>query len=378
MVLDLADPLAGDVEDAAHLIECEWGLAVQAIAKLEHTPLPLAERGERARQRLVAKDDVCGLVGQRLRVVFEEVAELGLVVVADRLLERDRYLRRPPDLVDLVHRQLELLRDLLRCRLAALFGAQLALGAQDLVQLLDDMNRHADRSGLVGERAGDGLADPPGRVGRELEAAAVVELLSRAHEADRPLLDQVEERQPLVAVALGDRDDQAQVRFDHLRLGRDVAPLDPLGELDLLRGRQQIDLADVLEKELKRVGRDLECGQRLLDFGVIVLVGQFEHRRRVDQLELALTVVGRELVVRLHRGTRQPKSDGVVARMRNSRIGTGRIDYFAGRDGASVSIFARNAAAETPSGVPLPSATAFLNCATAGSRWPVHARSSPR
>ena len=119
------------------------------------------------------------------------------------------------------------------------------------------MHGHPDRPRLVGERAGDGLADPPGRVGRELEALAVVELLGRAHEPDRPLLDQVEERQALVAVALGDRDDEAEVGLDHLLLRAVVAALDPLRELDLLGGGQQVDLADVLEEELQRVGRDL-------------------------------------------------------------------------------------------------------------------------
>ena len=45
------------------------------------------------------------------------------------------------------------------------------------------MDGHADRARLVGERARDRLADPPGRVGRELVAAAPVELLDRADQA---------------------------------------------------------------------------------------------------------------------------------------------------------------------------------------------------
>ena len=36
-----------------------------------------------------------------------------------------------------------------------------------------------------------------------------------------------------------------------------VAALDALRELDLLRGGEQVDPADVLEEELERVGRDL-------------------------------------------------------------------------------------------------------------------------
>ena len=63
----------------------------------------------------------------------------------------------------------------------------------DPVQLLDHVNRDADRPRLVGDRPRHRLADPPGRVGRELVAAPVVELLDRPDQPQRPLLDQVEE-----------------------------------------------------------------------------------------------------------------------------------------------------------------------------------------
>ena len=76
---------------------------------------------------------------------------------------------------------------------------------------LDHVHRHADGAALVGDRPGDGLADPPGGVGRELVAAGVLELVDRPHQARVALLDQVEEAQAAVAVAFGDGDDQPQV-----------------------------------------------------------------------------------------------------------------------------------------------------------------------
>src|SRR4029079_18350081 len=100
------------------------------------------------------------------------------------------------------------------------------------------------------------LADPPRRVGRELEALAVVELLGGADEADRPLLDQVEEGQALVAVALRDRDDEPEGGLHHVALRRVVAALDALRELHLLRRGEERNAADLLEEELQRVGRE--------------------------------------------------------------------------------------------------------------------------
>ena len=120
------------------------------------------------------------------------------------------------------------------------------------------MDRHPDRPRLVGERPGDRLADPPGRVGRELVAAAPVELLDGADEAERSFLDQVEEGETLVAVVLRDRDDEAEVRLDHPLLRGSVAALDPLRQLDLLRRRQQLVPAGLAQEELQRVGRRLE------------------------------------------------------------------------------------------------------------------------
>ena len=84
---------------------------------------------------------------------------------------------------------------------------------------------------------------------------AVIELLRRAHQSERPLLNQIQERQPLISIVLGDRNDQAQIRLDHLPLGVEVTTLDPLRQTDLLLRRQQTHLADVLQEQLKGIGR---------------------------------------------------------------------------------------------------------------------------
>ena len=127
-----------------------------------------------------------------------------------------------------------------------------------LVELLDHVHRDADRARLVGDRSRHRLPDPPGRVGGELVALAVVELLDCADEAERALLDEVEEREAAAEVALGDRDDEAQVGLDHRLLGAHVAALDALGEHDFLLGREQGDAADRAQVEAQGVERGLD------------------------------------------------------------------------------------------------------------------------
>ena len=95
--------------------------------------------------------------------------------------------------------------------------------------------------------------------------------------------------QALVAVVLGDRDDEPQVGLDHLLLGGEVAALDPLGELDLFGRGQQPHLADVLEEQLQGVGRHvrLEIDRRLaatLAALAVVALGR-DGLRRVDVLD---------------------------------------------------------------------------------------------
>src|SRR5919112_372936 len=170
-------------------------LAAEAVAQLEDAALAVAQVLERLAQRLLREDLGGALVGRLGPLVGDELAELGLLLVADRLLEADRRLRAALDRVDLLRVDAGDLGDLLGGGLAAQLGDELALGAADLVELLDDVDRDADRARLVGERASDRLADPPCRVGRELEALAVVELLGSADQAERSLLDQVEEGQ---------------------------------------------------------------------------------------------------------------------------------------------------------------------------------------
>ena len=256
-----------------------------------------------------------------------------VALVADGLVQRDGLPGVLLDLQHLLRGDVHLLGELLRRGLAAQVLEQLALDAAELVDDLDHVHRDADGAGLVGHRAGDGLADPPRRVGRELVALGVVELLDRTDQAEVALLDEVQERHAAAGVALGQRHDEAQVRLEqvvlgplavahdpaqvaaHLRrhllagldrpaqpLGRVEAGLDPLGELDLLLGVEQRDLADLLEVGADGVGRRGELG---------VLAG-------LPQC-LGLLLVPHE-VARLLRGSRGTRDGGA-----DDRTGVGLV-----------------------------------------------------
>jgi hypothetical protein len=94
----------------------------------------------------------------------------------------------------------------------------------------------------------------------------------RADQAQRALLDQVEEAEAAAQVALGDRDDQAQVGLDHLPLRQHVAALDPLRQLDLLGGGEQLHLADRAQVEAQRVKARLDRQVEVVLLGLAALL----------------------------------------------------------------------------------------------------------
>src|SRR5574342_614837 len=225
--LDLADALAGHLEVLPHLLQGVIGLLADAEAHAQHLLLARGERGQHLPRLLgqVHVDD--GVGGADDGLVLDEVAQVAVLLLADGGLQGDGLLGDLEDLAHLVERQLHLLGDLLRRRLAPQLLHQVTAGADELVDGLDHVHRDPDGAGLVGDGARDRLADPPGGVRRELVAATVLELVHGLHQADVPLLDQVEELEPAVRVLLRDRDDETEVGLDHLLLGA--------GRLDLAR-----------------------------------------------------------------------------------------------------------------------------------------------
>src|SRR6185369_6430392 len=210
----LADSLAGDGELLADLLERVVDAAADAEPHPEDALLPRRQRRERAR-RLLAQVRVGNGLRRRHRLMIgNDVAEMAVALVAERRLERDRVLHDPDDALHLVEREAETLRDLLLARLAPRLLHHQANRARDLVERLHHVHRHADGARLIGDRPADGLPDPPRRVGREAVAEPIVELLDGAHEADVPLLDEVEEREAALRVPFREAHDEPEIRLD--------------------------------------------------------------------------------------------------------------------------------------------------------------------
>ncbi len=139
------------------------------------------------------------------------------------------------------------------------------------------MHGNTDGTGLVRDGTRDGLANPPGRVGREFITAPIFELVDRLHQADIAFLNQVQELQTAVRIFLGDRNHEAQVGLDHflLRAAR-------LGLADRYLAIDFLDFAD------QYVEQAFQVFQFVLP--PLHLVLEFRERRRIAFLGLDVLV----------------------------------------------------------------------------------------
>src|SRR6266540_1003680 len=230
--LDLTDALAGDREILPNFFERVLAAVRESEPQTQHLLLAGSERVEHAIGLLPEREPDHALDGRARLLVLDEIAQVAVLLLADGGLERNGLLGDLEDLADLVNGHFHLHRDLFRRGLPAELLDELAGGPDELVDGLDHVDGDADGAGLVGDGSCDRLTDPPGRVGRELVAAPVLELVDGLHQADIAFLDQVEELQSPVRVLFGDGDDEAKVGLDHLLLGARRLGLARLDDLD--------------------------------------------------------------------------------------------------------------------------------------------------
>lgn len=100
-----------------------------------------------------------------------------------------------------------------------MFLQEVLLVAANLVVGLGHMHRNTNRIAKVSHSTRHRLANPPGRVGRELIATTVFKLVHRLHEPEVPFLNQVRHRETTIHITLGNGDHQTQIGFNHASLG---------------------------------------------------------------------------------------------------------------------------------------------------------------
>src|SRR6266850_1378686 len=151
--------------------------------------------------------------------VFDEVAQVRVFFFTYGSLERDRLLRNLQNLSHLGNGNVHLLGDLFGAGLAAEFLNQGARSSDQFVDCLDHVNGNSNRTSLIGNGSGNGLADPPCRIGRELVATPPLKLVDGFHQSDVAFLDQVKELQTAVGVFLRYRYHQSEICLDQLLFG---------------------------------------------------------------------------------------------------------------------------------------------------------------
>src|SRR6266851_1077177 len=219
LLLELPDPLAGQTQRPADLVERVRVAVIQPEPHRHDRRLARRQRVERRTQLLSHQLTVNELRRLGRVDVLDQVADAGLAVLADGRIQADRLAAGAQQFLDLVRSPVKLDSQLLGRRLAAQALVHVALNPAQLAEHLEHVHRQPNSPGRVGEATLDGLPDPPHGVGGELVALGVVELLDRPDQAQVSFLHHVKQGQAPVAVLLGYRNDQAQVRLEHVRLG---------------------------------------------------------------------------------------------------------------------------------------------------------------
>src|ERR1019366_978301 len=147
--LDLPDALAGDRELLTDLFERMVCVRADAEAHAQYPLLARRQRGEHPRGSLAQVRLDGGVDRQDRGRVLDEIAEVGVRLVADRRLERDRLFGDLQALLYLLKRHVELRGKLLRCGLAAELVEHLPPGAPDLVVCLERMDGGAGGGGVL-------------------------------------------------------------------------------------------------------------------------------------------------------------------------------------------------------------------------------------
>lgn len=147
-----------------------------------------------------------------------------------------------------------LFADSLKSRGTTEFLAQVVNGGAKLIYVFTHVHGNANGSRPIGQRPHYRLANPPHGVGAEPIAFAVIESLYGAHQTNVAFLNEVQQREALIEIALCDADHQPEVRLDHAPLRVLTAVLDAHRKFDFL-----------LRRDARKAGDFAEIGGNAID-----------------------------------------------------------------------------------------------------------------
>src|SRR6185436_12483425 len=214
LALELPAALLTDLQPCCDFRVCLGWLAEQAVASYQDLAVPRREEPEQgphlpARLLLVEVKPGVGRSGVRNQIAQRRA------VLADLLVERSGHSRRATKCAHAADAEPGALGDGLGGREARAELPELFLGARDRSQLVPGPRGDANRS-RIAHSFGNGAADPPDRVRRELQPAAPIEPFDRPHEPDVSLLHEILEGHAEAEVPARNGPDKALVGLDHL------------------------------------------------------------------------------------------------------------------------------------------------------------------
>src|SRR5258705_1668407 len=146
-------------------------------------------------------------------LLLQLVRKMKLVLLVDHGGEGNVLVRDLEKVGYFLHLDFQLSRDLLRRRVALQLQRELGNGLPDAVQEVRLLLGEAERPTMIREGVNDGLADPPDRVGDELDVLLGIESLGGLDEPDVPFIDEIEKGQTAAAVLLGEAHHEPEVRL---------------------------------------------------------------------------------------------------------------------------------------------------------------------
>src|SRR5579859_6075804 len=232
---DLADTLARDAKLASNLLQRERVAVTQPETKLKHELLAWGQDIIENVLHLLLHGASGGRFFRRSAgFVGEHVAKLLLLVFANGKLKGDGRAGGGFQLVQALYVHTQRVGQLLLGRVAAKLLYQTLSFATNAIEGGVDVDREPDGTALVGDRAADGLADPPGGVCAEAVSTTPIVALHGAHQPDIALLDEIQQGEATAYIALGDANDQAEVGQHELLYGFFIAGFDTFRQVNLL------------------------------------------------------------------------------------------------------------------------------------------------